>query len=102
MLNFLIGPAERYDLIVDFSQIPMGTKVTLTNYHAPVHYPGMPGRGPEISEIMQFQVTKPLSGGTDPTTPPKNSTCRPLLPWSGNRTLAGGSGSCTSTSSSAP
>ncbi|WP_432143807.1 multicopper oxidase family protein [Streptomyces sp. bgisy084] len=68
MLNFLIGPAERYDLIVDFSQIPRGTKVTLTNYHAPVHYPGMPGQGPEISEIMQFQVTKPLSGGADRTT----------------------------------
>ncbi|MFE7541574.1 multicopper oxidase family protein [Streptomyces platensis] len=71
MLNFLIGPAERYDLIVDFSQVPKGTNVTLTNYHAPVHYPGMPGQGPEISEIMQFQVTKPLSGGTDRTTAPK-------------------------------
>ncbi|MEU8995882.1 multicopper oxidase domain-containing protein [Streptomyces caniferus] len=70
MLNFLIGPAERYDLIVDFSQLPMGTNVTLTNYHAPVHYPGMPGQGPEISEIMQFKVTKPLSGGRDRTTTP--------------------------------
>ncbi|MFD6275145.1 multicopper oxidase family protein [Streptomyces sp. NPDC060209] len=69
MLNFLIGSAERYDLIVDFSQMPMGTKVTLTNYNAPVHYPG--GGGPEISEIMQFQVTKRLSGGGDSTTPPK-------------------------------
>ncbi|MFJ7585978.1 multicopper oxidase family protein [Streptomyces sp. NPDC097617] len=70
MLNFLIGPAERYDLIVDFSGMPMGSKFTLTNYHAPVHYPGVPGLGPEISEVMQFQVTKPLSG-VDRSTPPK-------------------------------
>ena len=71
MLNFLIGPAERYDLIVDFSQLPMGTNVTLTNYNAPAHFPGVPGHGPEISELMQFQVTKPLSAGADRTTPPK-------------------------------
>ncbi|MFE6036490.1 multicopper oxidase family protein [Streptomyces sp. NPDC056452] len=71
MLNFLIGPAERYDLIVDFSRMPMGTEITLTNYHAPVHYPGVPGLGPQISEIMQFRVTEPLSGGADRTTPPK-------------------------------
>ncbi|QMU17094.1 multicopper oxidase domain-containing protein [Streptomyces pristinaespiralis] len=69
MLNFLIGSAERYDLIVDFSRMPMGTNVTLTNYNAPVHYPG--GGGPEISEIMQFRVTEPLSAGGDRTTPPE-------------------------------
>jgi spore coat protein A len=72
MLDFLIAPAERYDLIVDFSRLPMGTKVTMTNYRGtPVHYPGVPGQGPEISEVMQFQVTKPLSAGADGTTPPK-------------------------------
>ncbi|WP_411086892.1 multicopper oxidase family protein [Streptomyces sp. 061-3] len=83
MLNFLISPAERYDLIVDFSQVPMGTKVRLTNYHAPVHYPGMPGTGPEIREIMEFQVTKPLSGGPDRTRPPKElrlPTVAPVKP----------------------
>jgi spore coat protein A, manganese oxidase len=70
MLNFLIGPAERYDLIVDFGKMPMGTKVTLQNYDAPVHYPGASGTGPAIPEIMQFQVTKPLSGA-DKSTPPE-------------------------------
>ncbi|WP_327281509.1 MULTISPECIES: multicopper oxidase domain-containing protein [unclassified Streptomyces] len=69
MLNFLIGPAERYDLIVDFSKMPMGTKIKLTNYNAPVHYPG--GGGPEIKEIMEFQVTKQLSRGGDRTRPGK-------------------------------
>jgi spore coat protein A len=70
MQSFLISSSERYDLIVDFSQMPMGTKITLTNYYAPVHYPGVPGGGPEISEVMQFHVTKPLSAA-DRTTPPE-------------------------------
>jgi spore coat protein A len=69
MQSFLFGPAERYDVIVDFSQVPMGTKVTLQNFFAPVHYPA--GDGPEISEVMQFKVTKRLSKGGDKTTPPK-------------------------------
>ncbi|MET7783341.1 multicopper oxidase domain-containing protein [Streptomyces sp. NPDC005388] len=71
MLDFLISPAERYDLIVDFSQVP-GTDVTLTNYPGTqVHFPGIPGCGPEIAEIMQFRVAKRLSGGEDRTTPPE-------------------------------
>ncbi|MEU4219572.1 multicopper oxidase domain-containing protein [Actinoplanes sp. NPDC026623] len=69
MLNFLIAPAERYDVIVDFGQVPLGTNVTLTNYNAPVHYPG--GGGPEISEVMRFRVTRRLTGGADETTPPR-------------------------------
>lgn len=71
MLDILLSPAERCDLIVDFSQMPMGTPVTMQNYDAPVHYPGASGTGPEIPEIMQFKVTKPLSVGADQTTPPK-------------------------------
>jgi FtsP/CotA-like multicopper oxidase with cupredoxin domain len=72
MMDFLISPAERYDLIVDFGQVPMGTKITLENFGAPVHYPGLEGTsGPEISEVMQFKVTKRLSEGGDGTTPPR-------------------------------
>ncbi|HTU76979.1 MAG TPA: multicopper oxidase domain-containing protein [Trebonia sp.] len=77
MLNFLMGPAERYDLIVDFSQVPAGTTVTLLNYNAPVHFPGIPGDGPEISEIMQFRVTERLSG-PDQTTPPRQLALPPV------------------------
>jgi spore coat protein A len=87
MLNFLMGPAERYDLIVDFSQMPAGTSVTLLNYNAPVHFPGVPGQGPEISEIMQFQVTERLSGA-DLTTPPKElalPAIAPIRPKPGTR-----------------
>jgi spore coat protein A len=83
MLDFLIAPAERYDLIVDFGQLPMGTKVTLVNYNAPVHFPGNgsgSGVGPAISEIMQFQITKRLSGGADQTTPPKKLGLPAVVP----------------------
>ncbi|MER5599644.1 multicopper oxidase domain-containing protein [Streptomyces sp. NPDC002265] len=80
MLNFLISPAERYDLVIDFSQVPMGTKVRLTNYHAPVHYPGMPGEGPEIREIMEFRVTKEASGGGDRSRPPKELRLPRVVP----------------------
>ncbi|WP_371677403.1 multicopper oxidase family protein [Streptomyces sp. NBC_01276] len=69
MLNFLISPAERYDLIVDFSRMPVGTKVKLMNYNAPVHFPG--GDGPDITDVMEFHVVKPPSGGADRTTPPR-------------------------------
>ncbi|MEU2248474.1 multicopper oxidase domain-containing protein [Streptomyces sp. NPDC019224] len=64
----LLAPAERLDLIIDFSEMPQGAKVTLSNFDAPVHFPD--GGGPEIGEIMQFQVTKPLSCA-DESTPPK-------------------------------
>ncbi|MFE2145299.1 multicopper oxidase family protein [Streptomyces sp. NPDC059456] len=69
MLNFLIAPAERYDLLVDFGRMPVGTKIKLTNYNAPVHFPG--GNGPEITEIMEFRVTARRSG-PDRTTPGKD------------------------------
>jgi spore coat protein A len=57
--SILFGPAQRLDVIVDFSKLPLGTKVTLRNFDAPVHFPN--GTGPEIPKIMQFHVTKPLS-----------------------------------------
>ncbi|GAA1265030.1 outer spore coat copper-dependent laccase CotA [Pseudonocardia aurantiaca] len=66
LTSILLAPAERADVIIDFSRLPMGTKVTLAN-DAPVHFPN--GGGPEIPELMQFQVTEPLSS-KDRTTPP--------------------------------
>ncbi|MER7687381.1 multicopper oxidase domain-containing protein [Streptomyces sp. NPDC097610] len=80
MLDFLISPAERYDLIVDFSQVRAGTKVRLTNYPGTqVHFPGVPGCGPEIADIMEFRV-KPLSGDRDRTTPPEKLGLRAVAP----------------------
>ncbi|WP_235453998.1 multicopper oxidase family protein [Streptomyces olivochromogenes] len=80
MLDFLISPAERYDLIVDFSKVK-GSEVTLTNYPGTqVHFPGIPGCGPEIADIMRFRVIKPLSGGGDRTTPPEKLKLQSVPP----------------------
>jgi spore coat protein A len=68
MTSILLAPAERIDVIIDFSQLPMGTKVTLAN-NAPVH--------PEIPEVMQFEVTKKLSCA-DRTTPPDALVLPPI------------------------
>ena len=47
------APAERADVILDFSAFPIGTKITLMN-DAPAPFPG--GGDLPIDKIMQFQV----------------------------------------------
>ncbi|NOX59181.1 MAG: multicopper oxidase family protein [Planctomycetes bacterium] len=49
-----LGPAERADLIVDFSGSAPGTEIILTN-SAPAPFPGTPGQG-VIPEVMKFVV----------------------------------------------
>jgi len=73
--SILIGSAERIDMIVDFSQVPAGKNVTLVNFDAPVHYPD--GTGPQIPEVMRFQVTERLRGA-DRTTPPEDLVLPPV------------------------
>jgi FtsP/CotA-like multicopper oxidase with cupredoxin domain len=81
-----LGPAERADVIVDFSQVPNGSKLILYN-DAPAPMPAfdervdyytgdpdqtstggapstLPGYGPNTRTIMQIQVDNTLSGGT--------------------------------------
>jgi spore coat protein A, manganese oxidase len=58
----LLGPAERADLIVDFSQLE-GKTVTLSN-NAPAPYPGWEftiAHHAQLYELMQFRVTRPLT-----------------------------------------
>ncbi len=80
--TLFLGPAERADVIVDFSQVPDGAKIILYN-DAPAPVPGLdprndyytgdpdltstggapstlPGYGPNTRTIMQFQVTSTL------------------------------------------
>jgi spore coat protein A len=66
--TFLLAPGERVDIIIDFAALPKGTLITLKN-DAKAPYPG--GQGGDVAQVMQFQVTKPLSG-LDTTTPPAN------------------------------
>lgn len=61
--KLLLGPAERADLIVDFSQLA-GRTVTLAN-NAASPYPGWTmfhAMHTPLSELMQFRVILPYSG----------------------------------------
>ena len=64
--KLLLAPGERADVIIDFAGLRKGNLVTLKN-DAKAPYPG--GQGGAVVQVMQFQVTKPLSG-QDTTTPP--------------------------------
>lgn len=76
MVNkLLIAPGERFDTIVDFTGIPIGTNVLLKN-NAKAPYPSGTGLG--IPQIMQFRVISPT--GTDNTTPANLLTLPPSLP----------------------
>jgi spore coat protein A, manganese oxidase len=62
MNKLLLGPAERADLIVDFSGLD-GRTITLAN-DAPSPYPGwavLMAQHAPLNELMQFRVTRPLA-----------------------------------------
>jgi FtsP/CotA-like multicopper oxidase with cupredoxin domain len=88
--GLLMGPAERADVLVDFSKVPAGSKIILYNdAPAPVpafdprydYYTGDPdqrstgganttpvGYGPNTRTIMQFQVSSAAAGASLDTT----------------------------------
>ena len=75
LTELLIAPAERADVIVDFSRVPAGTNVVLENVGPDEPYGGgEPGNEFEpadpatTGQVMQFRVA-PLQG-TDPSTAP--------------------------------
>ncbi|HTW49047.1 MAG TPA: multicopper oxidase [Acidobacteriaceae bacterium] len=62
MNKLLLGPAERADLVVDFSGLS-GRTITLAN-DAPSPYPGwamLVAQHAPLNELMQFRVTRPLA-----------------------------------------
>ena len=84
--SLYLGPAERADVVVDFSQVPNGSTLVLYN-DAPAPMPAfderydyytgdpdqtstggapstLPGYGPDTRTLMQIQVDNTLSGGT--------------------------------------
>jgi FtsP/CotA-like multicopper oxidase with cupredoxin domain len=70
--GLLIGPAERPDVIVDFSQLPAGTIVRMYNTgpDAPFGgFPDVPADPATTGQVMQFVVNPTLNGlsPTDPT-----------------------------------
>jgi spore coat protein A, manganese oxidase len=69
--NLMIGPGERADIIIDFSNVPTGAKLILYT-DAPGPFPGgdplndytTPGVGPNTRTLLQFRVI-PRSGPKD-------------------------------------
>ncbi len=60
--GLLIAPGERGDLIIDFSQFPAGSVLTLRN-NAATPYPGGDSVASNTTgRIMQFRINKPLVG----------------------------------------
>lgn len=77
--SITIAPGERADILVDFSAVPVGTKIVLTNT-AKAPFPGGATADPQtVGQIMQFTVkatsanpgaAKPvLPAGLNPTLP---------------------------------
>lgn len=59
LTNLFIAPAERADLVVDFSSLKPGTVLSLTN-DAKAPYPsGTPADPQTVGQIMQFRVVAP-------------------------------------------
>jgi len=79
--KLLLGPAERADVIVDFSGLS-GKTITLSNdAHAP--YPGWEFAAvepPRILELMQFRVTRRLTAPVPVVSFPGSSEFRKIEP----------------------
>ena len=77
--DLLIAPAERFDLVIDFSGLS-GKNFVMTN-DAPAPFDGGGDVVPPV--IMQFRVTQP--GGADPSSLP--STLAPFTPLSTSQSV---------------
>lgn len=63
-----VAPAERFDVVVDFSRYPVGSEVTLVN---------LLGQG-AVGQVMRFRVVRPARD--DSRVPSRLSTVEPLDP----------------------
>jgi len=83
--ELLIGPAERFDVIVDFNSIPVGTSVTMLNIGPDEPFgggiPGVdfdPADPNSTGQVMQFRVVAAM--GPDTSTPPAALVLPPVTP----------------------
>jgi len=70
--EILLAPAERADIIVDFTNVPLGEQITMINKgpDAPFGGGGFRRADPQSTgRVMRFDVAVPLAGA-DPSTPP--------------------------------
>jgi len=86
MTSLTIAPGERADILIDFSALPAGTQLILTNT-AKSPYPGGAPVGPQTTgQVMQFTIT----AGTPlipPALPPTLLTMPTLTPNAPAKTL---------------
>jgi FtsP/CotA-like multicopper oxidase with cupredoxin domain len=72
LTELILGPGERADLILDFTNQPMGTQIIMENLGPDAPYGGdygaalspedvFPGREQSTALIMRFDVTQPLN-----------------------------------------
>ena len=90
--EILLGPAERADIVVDFSRVKVGKSVTLINRgpDAPFGGGGFRPADPQTTgQVMQFNVNVPLAG-VDTSTPPAQLVmpAAPAIPGGTTRPLA--------------
>lgn len=81
LIKVLLGPAERADLIIDFSEL-LGKTVTLSN-DARAPYPGWAfstARHAQLYELMQFRVVLPLAGKSKSVNMTPSHSFPPLNP----------------------
>ena len=77
--SITIAPGERADILVDFSAVPVGTKIVLTNT-AKAPFPGGAPADPQtVGQIMQFTV-KATSANPGAATPVLPAGLNPTLP----------------------
>jgi FtsP/CotA-like multicopper oxidase with cupredoxin domain len=83
--QLLMSPAERADVIVDFTNVPVGTPVTLLNLGPDGPFVGLgvdpPADPATTGQVMQFRVGPALA--PDPTTPPQFLRLPAITPLAG-------------------
>ena len=86
--QMLLGPAERADVIVDFTNVPRGAYV-LGNVGPDAPFAGLPIPADEVADslttgqVMQFHVVK--AKGADRSTPPQDLALPHIVPLCGGK-----------------
>ena len=84
--DVLLAPAERADLVVDFSRLTSGARVTLLNLGPDAPFRGAANATPAdpgtSGQVMEFRVDR-RAAGPDPSTPPARLVMPPIANLSG-------------------
>jgi bilirubin oxidase len=81
--TLLMAPAERADVIVDFTNVPAGTEIILQNLGPDEPFKGFaadqdPADAGTTGQVMQFRVV--AATGSDPSTPPMDLELPAITP----------------------